>query len=92
MAVKKTSVKPKQKRESSADKLDKSLNALLVQVESLAKERIDQARDALKVGRKIADQIRAIADRVENEVIADGMAKTEAYSSQDAVGVGIGVL
>jgi hypothetical protein len=88
MAVRKT----KAKSAAGEAKLDKSFQAVLAQLETVAKELIDQAEDPVKVGRKIVDQIHAVADRVEDEIIAEGMTLTEAYSSHDLVGVGIGVL
>ncbi|OPY76468.1 MAG: hypothetical protein A4E63_00085 [Syntrophorhabdus sp. PtaU1.Bin050] len=88
MAVKKT----KAKSAAGEGKLDKSFEACLAQLETIAKELIDQAEDPVKVGRKVVDQIRAVADRIEDEIIAEGMTLTEAYSSHDLVGVGIGVL
>ncbi|OPX98847.1 MAG: hypothetical protein A4E62_02023 [Syntrophorhabdus sp. PtaU1.Bin002] len=90
MAVKKT--KATTKSNKGAGKLDKNFEAGLVQLETLAKDLIDQADDPVKVGRNIVDQIHAVADRIEDEIIAEGMTLTEAYSSHDLVGVGIGVL
>ena len=75
-----------------AAKPDKGFATGLAQLETLAKELIDHADDPVNVGRKMVDQIRAVADRLEDEIIAEGMTLTEAYSSHDLVGVGIGVL
>lgn len=94
MAVKKakTEAKPKQGKTAAMEKLDNAFAAALTEVETLARDRIDKAKDPLKVGREAADQIRAVADRIEDEIIERGLTLTEAYDSHDLIGVGLGVL
>ncbi len=75
------------------DKMEKAFVAALTTMEKIAKERMLAARDPLKIGLKMAKQIHDVADRVEDELRAEGLALTEAaYTSHDEIGVGIGVL
>jgi hypothetical protein len=77
----------------SVEKRDRSFEQALTNIERMAKDRIGRARDPFKTGCRIAEQIRKLAERVEGEVLVEGMAITEAaYSSADSVGIGIGVL
>ncbi len=88
----KTETKPRQCKTAATAKLDNAFAAALAELEKLARERIDKAKDPVKVGRDTADQIRALADRVEDELIEQGLTLTEAYDSHDLIGVGLGVL
>jgi hypothetical protein len=91
MATKKSVKKPV--KNAGTDRMEKAFMAALETMEKLAKERVLMARDPLKIGSKMADQIRSVADRLDDEVQAEGIALTEAgYTSHDLVGVGIGVL
>jgi hypothetical protein len=59
----------------------------------MARDRISKARDPVKMGLKVAGEIRKIAEKIENEVMADSLSATEAsYVSDGTVGMGIGVL
>lgn len=92
MAVQKKKGTTSPKKAKSAKVLEKSFMDALINLEALSKDYLGQAKDKMKVGRKLADQIRKVADNVENELIIEGMNLTEAYDSSDFVGVGIGVL
>lgn len=94
MAVKKAKAeaKPRQCKTAAMAKLDSAFAAALAELERLARERIDKAKDPMKVGRETAVQIRALADKVEDEIIEQGLTLTEAYDSHDLIGVGLGVL
>ena len=92
MAVQKGKGNVKPKKVSTAKITEKSVNEAMANLEKLAMEYIGQAKDKIKTGRKIADQIREVADNIENELVMDGMNMTEAYDSKDFIGVGIGVL
>ena len=92
MAVQKGKGNVKPKKVSTAKITEKSVNEAMANLEKLAMEYIGQAKDKIKTGRKITDQIRDVADNIENELLIEGINLTEAYDSMDFVGVGIGVL
>jgi hypothetical protein len=92
MAVQKGKGNVKPKKVSTAKISEKSVNEAMANLEKLAMEYIGQARDKIKIGRKITNQIRDVADNIENELLVEGINMTEAYDSADFVGVGIGVL
>lgn len=92
MAVQKGKGNVKPKKATTVKLSEKSVIEAMTNLEILAKDYISQARDKIKTGRKIADQIRGVADNIENELLIDGMNLTEAYDSTDYIGVGIGVL
>lgn len=92
MAVQKGKGNVKPKKVTTAKISEKSVNEAMANLEKLAMEYIGQAKDKIKTGRKIADQIRDVADNIENELLIEGINLTEAYDSMDFVGVGIGVL
>ncbi len=75
---------------SKAEEEGKALKAALAHIEAMAKERVAKARDPVKMGLKLSADIRQIAERIENEVLAESLSVTEA--SEGAVGMGIGVL
>lgn len=91
MAVKKEKSPVKTKKQA-ASKADKAFALALLNLEALARERIDSARDSFAVGLRVADQIRELAERIEDEVRTESLAMTEASYSADVVGVTIGVL
>jgi uncharacterized protein YegJ (DUF2314 family) len=91
MAVKKEK-SPVNKKKQAASKADKAFALALLNLEALARERIDSARDSFAVGLRVADQIRELAERIEDEVRTESLAMTEASYSADVVGVTIGVL
>jgi hypothetical protein len=92
MAVQKGKGNVKPKKVTTAKISEKSVNEAMANLEKLAMEYIGQARDKIKTGRKITNQIRDVADNIENELLVEGINMTEAYDSADFVGVGIGVL
>jgi hypothetical protein len=92
MAVKKQKAASKEPKKQTASKSDKVFAAALLHLETLAKEHIGNARDPFAAGLRIADQIRELAERVEEEVYMESLANTEASYSSDTVGVTIGVL
>ena len=93
MVTKGSSKSSKSTKKPAAPKPDKALISALAAVEKLAKERILDARDPFVVGIKIADQVRALADIIEDEVRAESLTQTEAgYASETVVGVGVGVI
>jgi hypothetical protein len=92
MAVQKGKGNVKPKKVTTAKISEKSVNEAMANLEKLAMEYIGQAKDKTKTGRKITNQIRDVADNIENELLVEGINMTEAYDSTDFVGVGIGVL
>jgi hypothetical protein len=92
MAVQKGKGNVKPKKVTTAKISEKSVIEAMANLEMLAMEYIGQAKDKIKTGRKITDQIRDVADNIENELLIEGINLTEAYDSMDFVGVGIGVL
>lgn len=92
MAVQKGKGNVKPKKVTTVKISEKSVNEAMANLEKLAMEYIGQARDKIKTGRKITNQIRDVADNIENELLVEGINMTEAYDSADFVGVGIGVL
>jgi hypothetical protein len=92
MTVQKGKGNVKPKKATTVKISEKSVIEAMTNLEKLSKDYIGQARDKIKIGRKIADQIRGVADNIENELLIEGLALTEAYDSRDFVGVGIGVL
>jgi hypothetical protein len=80
-------------KKPATPKPDKALISALAAVEKLAKERILDARDPFAVGIRIADQVRVLADIIEDEVRAETLTQTEAgYAAETVVGVGVGVI
>jgi hypothetical protein len=92
MAVQKGKGNVKPKKATTTKIAEKSVIEAMANLEKLAMEYIGQAKDKTKIGRKVADQIRDVADNIENELLIEGINLTEAHDSQDFVGVGIGVL
>jgi hypothetical protein len=92
MAVKKEKSPAKTTKRQVASKADKALAAALLNLETLARERIGSARDSFSVGLRVVDQIRELAERIEEEVRSESLSMTEASYSADVVGVTIGVL
>jgi hypothetical protein len=92
MAVQKGKGNVKPKKVPTTKISEKSVIEAMANLEKLAMEYIGQAKDKIKTGRKITDQIRDVADNIENELLIEGINLTEAYDSMDFVGVGIGVL
>lgn len=92
MAVQKGKGNVKPKKITTTKISEKSVIEAMANLEMLAMEYIGQAKDKIKTGRKITDQIRDVADNIENELLIEGINLTEAYDSMDFVGVGIGVL
>jgi len=92
MAVQKGKGNVKPKKVTTTKISEKNVIEAMANLEKLAMEYIGQAKDKIKTGRKITDQIRDVADNIENELLIEGINLTEAYDSMDFVGVGIGVL
>jgi hypothetical protein len=92
MAVQKGKGNVKPKKFTTTKISEKNVIEAMANLEKLAMEYIGQAKDKIKTGRKITDQIRDVADNIENELLIEGINLTEAYDSMDFVGVGIGVL
>ncbi len=92
MAVQKGKGNVKPKKVATTKISEKSVIEAMANLEMLAMEYIGQSKDKIKTGRKITDQIRDVADNIENELLIEGINLTEAYDSMDFVGVGIGVL
>jgi hypothetical protein len=92
MAVQKGKGNVKPKKATTTKISEKNVIEAMANLEKLAMEYIGQAKDKIKTGRKITDQIRDVADNIENELLIEGINLTEAYDSMDFVGVGIGVL
>ncbi len=93
MAVKKQNKAAKSNRKSGMNKEERSFNEALMNIEKIARDRLLHARDPFAVGISMADKIREVAWRIEDEVRIESMTQTEAgYASESIVGVGIGVL
>jgi hypothetical protein len=92
MAVQKGKGNVKTKKVTTVKLSEKNVIEAMDALEKLAKDYIGQARDKMKTGRKVANQIRSVADNIENELLIEGVTNTEAYDSRDAIGMGIGVL
>lgn len=94
MATRKTkSKKDTAAKKAISEKINPAFIEALKNIESMGKELIDKANDPFKMGCKIASEIRDVADRVENEAMAEGISLTEAsYSTETVVGVGVGVI
>lgn len=92
MAVQKSKESGKPKKAKAGKISEKSLADAMTNLERLSKEYIGQSRDKMKVGRKVVDQIRKVAENIESELLVEGINLTEAYDSKDFVGVGVGVL
>ena len=90
MAEKKTkTVAQAKKKPQSAAASDKAFQNALANVEKMAKERIEKAKDPVKTGLKLTAQIREVAEKIEMELMDERLSLTEA--SDGIVGVGIGV-
>jgi len=80
-------------KKTVSEKINPAFLEALKNIESMGKELIDKANDPFKMGCKIANEIRDVADRIENEAMAEGISLTEAsYSTETVVGVGVGVI
>lgn len=72
------------------DKNEKRFKDAMVNLEKVAKERLQTARDPFSAGIKMVTQIRELALRIENEIEDESMTITEAgYASGGMLGVGI---
>ncbi len=92
MAVRRQKADAQVPKKPKTSKIDKAFAAALSNLEVLAKERIDSAKDPVSTGLKIASQIRRLAERIDDEVRAESLANTEASYASDVIGVTIGVL
>jgi hypothetical protein len=80
-------------KKPAPEKIDPNFIKALNHIEKMAKDYISNAKDPFKMGCKLSNEIRNIAERIDSETIAEGMSLTEAaYSSETIVGVGVGVI
>ncbi|HNZ58753.1 MAG TPA: hypothetical protein PLX88_04950 [Syntrophorhabdaceae bacterium] len=80
-------------KKNVSEKISPAFFEALRNIESMGKELIEKSIDPFKMGCRIANEIRDVADRVENEAMAEGISLTEAsYYTETVVGVGVGVI
>ncbi|HOF57945.1 MAG TPA: hypothetical protein PLF87_08290 [Syntrophorhabdaceae bacterium] len=80
-------------KKNVSEKISPAFFEALRNIESMGKELIEKSNDPFKMGCRIANEIRDVADRVENEAMAEGISLTEAsYYTETVVGVGVGVI
>ena len=94
MAMRKCNTKRKTAvKKPVPEKISPDFIEVLKNIEIMGKEIISNANEPFKMGCKIADELRSVANRIENEAMAEGISQTEAsYSTGLVVGVGIGVI
>ena len=93
MKTKKTTKVSKSGKITLPDKHEKAFKHALENLDKAVKDRILNAKDPFNVGIKMAEQLKQMAMRIEDDVQDESMNMTEAgYVSKVVVGVGIGVI
>ncbi len=90
MATKSEKTVRKPRERKTKDKNEKLFTDALANLEKIAKERLQTARDPFSTGVKMASQLRALAASIESEIDDQSVTMTEAsYVSNGMLGVGV---
>ncbi len=90
MATKTGKGSAKSPEQKSKEKSEKQFKDALANVEKIAKERLQTAKDPFSVGVKMASQLRSLAAIIESEIDDQSITMTEAsYVSNGMLGVGV---
>ncbi len=94
MATRKCNAKKRSTvKKPAPEKISPEFIEALKNIEKMGKELLNNANDPFKMGCNVADELRKIANRIENETMTEGISQTEAsYTSEFVVGVGVGVI